>query len=89
MSLDTNNTFNVDFECPVHSTDVFGFKYLLDAPLEGFFGLHYRRVLMFCAKKFPCSTSAFLVLLFYAGAFHAAGDSCSVVILKVKVNFNC
>ena len=33
MSLDTNNAFNADFECPAHSDDILGFKYLLNMKL--------------------------------------------------------
>ena len=88
MSLDTNNTFNFDFECPAHSSRVFGFKYLSNVPLRGFLGLHYRRVPLLCAKEFSCSTFSFAGLVFYTSASRTASDSCFAVILKVKANFN-
>ena len=46
------NAFNVDFECPTHSADVFEFKYLLGSPLGDF---------LFMLSK--SSSTLFLLLL--------------------------
>ena len=84
MSLDTNNTFNVDFECPVHSDSDLGFKYLTESQV-----LYWGYFLVYTFKKFTCSALAFLGLLFSFGGLCAIGDSCSAINLRVKVSFNC